>query len=47
VTLLSGPKASESTRSWIQALDEGSLDVNLLHAIGAGRPVDLDQYLAR
>ena len=47
VTLLSGPKASESTSSWIQALDEGSLDVNLLHAIGAGRPVDLDQYLAR
>ncbi len=28
--------------SWINDLDAGRLDVNLLHAIGAGRPVDPD-----
>jgi hypothetical protein len=27
---------------WLQAIDEGRLDFDTLHAIGAGRPVDVD-----
>lgn len=38
--LLSGPGAK--ARSWVQDLDEGRLDPDILHAIGAGRPLDLD-----
>jgi hypothetical protein len=30
------------TPAWVRALDEGRLDINTLHAIGAGRPIDLD-----
>lgn len=30
------------TPAWVKALDEGRLDINTLHAIGAGRPIDLD-----
>jgi hypothetical protein len=37
-----GPKPPEGAASWIKDLDAGRLDINLLHAIGAGRPVDLD-----
>ena len=30
------------TPGWLQAIDEGRLDFDTLHAIGAGRPLDLD-----
>jgi hypothetical protein len=35
-------KSPGNKSSWIKDLDAGRLDINLLHAIGAGRPVDLD-----
>ena len=38
----SGEKLPGNSNSWIQDLDDGRLDINTLHAIGAGRPVDLD-----
>ena len=37
-----GRKPAEGAVSWIKDLDAGRLDINLLHAIGAGRPVDPD-----
>jgi hypothetical protein len=30
------------TPAWLRAIDEGRLDFDTLHAIGAGRPLDLD-----
>ena len=38
----SGGKLPGKSNSWIQDLDDGRLDINTLHAIGVGRPVDLD-----
>jgi hypothetical protein len=44
----SGKELPGNSSSWIQDLDDCRLDINTLHAIGAGRPVDLDlsQYAA-
>jgi hypothetical protein len=43
--LFHGTQNSElETPGWLRAIDEGKLDFDTLHAIGAGRPINLDLF---